>query len=97
MIVTDWSDAALTVANDDRCVAAKRAAAAACTRTPPQAEKRRRPIGHAGLATHAFIRSYECAKWLAVPRRRSRVLGSNGAENSLQDSGDFLDRVRWVP
>jgi hypothetical protein len=37
--------------------------------TPPQAEKRRRPIGHAGIATHGFIRSYECAKWLAVPRR----------------------------
>ena len=37
--------------------------------TPPQAEKRRRPIGHAGIATHGFIRSYECAKWLAMPRR----------------------------
>jgi hypothetical protein len=66
MIVTDWSDASLAVANDDGRVAAERALATACARTPSQAKERRRLVGHASLATHGFIRSYECAKWVAV-------------------------------
>ena len=66
MIVTDWSDASLAVANDDGRVAAERALATAWARTPPQTKERRRLIGHASLATHGSIRSYECAIWLAV-------------------------------
>jgi hypothetical protein len=57
MIVTDRSDAALTVANEDGNVGAERAAAPACARTPPQAEKRRRLTSRAGLATHGLINS----------------------------------------
>jgi hypothetical protein len=29
--------------------------------------------------------------------QRGWVLGSNGTEHSLKDSGDFLDLVRWAP
>jgi hypothetical protein len=37
MIVTDWSDASLAIANDRRNVGAERAAAAAYARATPQA------------------------------------------------------------
>jgi hypothetical protein len=37
MIVTDWSDTSLTIANNRRDVGAERAAAAAYAGAPPQA------------------------------------------------------------
>jgi hypothetical protein len=67
MIITDWSDASLTIANDDGNVAAERASAAACTRALSEADKRRHFTGRACLAIYSLIsKSYDCVKWLAA-------------------------------
>jgi hypothetical protein len=66
MIVTDWSDASLAIANYRRNVGAERAAAAAYARATPQAQHRRRLFGHACLATHDLMSCYACAKWVSV-------------------------------
>ena len=71
MIVTDFSDTSLTVANDGRYLGAERAAPAACARAPAEAQHRRRLFGHTCLATHDLMSCYSCASWGSVLGRKA--------------------------
>ncbi len=74
MIVTDWLDAALAVANDDGRIATERAFAAAGPRTPAQADKHWFSIVDTCYAIHRPMRSCDGANGVAVCRESSLLL-----------------------